>query len=195
MASTTEAQRAARRREVAKRLRLGESYAEIAEALDVSKSTVGRDVQRLRQRWRAEVEKDMREHMAERLAELKAIKRDAYRAWLDSREGPSEEKVRTKGEGQSRTAVGEDGELQSESVVTDVEHVTKAVTRKAGGDPRHLRVMLAAEKRIAEIIGVAEAPTPTGDAGDRISALVGAIEATAQDLDDAAFEGDVDGPA
>lgn len=195
MGSTTEAQRAARRRDVAKMIRLGRSYAEIAEALDVSKSTVGRDVQRLRQKWRADVEKDMREHMAERLAELKAIKRDAYRAWLDSREGPSEEKVRTKGEGQSRTAVGEDGELQSESVVTDVEHVTREMTRKAGGDPRHLRVMLAAEKRIAEIIGVAEAPTPTGDAGDRISALVGAIEATAQDLDDAAFEGDVDGPA
>jgi len=184
VSSTTEPQRKARRREVAKRLRLGESYAEIAEALSVSKSTVARDVKRLRETWREAVKKDMTEHVARRVAELRAIKREAYRAWHDSREAPAREKVRTEGEGQSRAAVGEDGAIQSTAVVTDVEHVTKEVTRKAGGDPRHLRIMLQAEKRIGQIIGVDDAPTPTDPKGDQVRALVDVIEETAANEDD-----------
>ena len=180
MSSTTEAQRAARRREVAKRLRLGESYAEISDALDVAKSTVARDVRRLKEQWRKDAERDMGEHLSRRLAELRAIKREAFESWLESKEDPTREKVRTEGEGQSVTSVGEDGELDSEV------EVTRKVVRTAGGDPRHLKVMLRAEERIAEILGVAE-HSPSED-GSRIENLVGAIEEAAEQVDMEQFE-------
>lgn len=186
MGSTTEAQRAARRREVAKRLRLGESYAEISNALDVAKSTVSRDVQTLREQWREEARGDMGEHMSRRLAELKAIKREAFAAWLESREGPTREKVRTEGEGKSVTSVGEDGELDTEAAVTEVEEVTKEVTRKAGGNPRYLETMLRAEAKIQKLLGVQDYD-PKGDA-DRLDSLVKAIEHTAEGIDPKQFE-------
>jgi transposase len=186
MSSTTEAQRAARRREVAKRLRLGESYAEISDALDVAKSTVARDVRRLKEQWRTEAERDIGEHLSRRLAELKAIKREAFASWLESKEGPTREKVRTEGEGESVTSVDEDGELNTEVAVTDVEEVKKTIVRTAAGDPRHLKVMLRAEERIAEILGVAE-HSPSED-GSRVENLVGAIEETAEEMDMSQFE-------
>ena len=186
MSSTTEVQRAARRREVAKRLRLGESYAEISDALDVAKSTVSRDVRRLKERWRKDAERDIGEHLSRRLAELKAIKREAFASWLESKEDPTREKVRTEGEGESVTSVDEDGELATEVAVTDVEEVTKTIVRTAAGDPRHLKVMLRAEKRIAEILGVAE-HSPSDD-GSRVENLVEAIEETAEEMDLSQFE-------
>jgi transposase len=186
MSSTTEAQRAARRREVAKRLRLGESFSEIADAVGVSKSTVGRDVKRLREQWGEEMQKDMSAHLSRRLAELKAIKREAFESWLESKEDPTREKVRTEGEGQSVTSVGEDGELNTEVAVTDVEEVKKTIVRTAAGDPRHLKVMLRAEERIAQILGVAE-HSPSDD-GSRIENLAGAIEETAEEMDMRQFE-------
>jgi transposase len=186
MSSTTEAQRAARRREVAKRLRLGESYAEISDALDVAKSTVARDVRRLKERWRKDAERDMGEHLSRRLAGLRAIKREAFESWLESKEDPTREKVRTEGEGQSVTSVGEDGELNTEVAVTDVEEVKKTIVRTAAGDPRHLKVMLRAEERIAQILGVAE-HSPSDD-GSRIENLAGAIEETAEEMDMRQFE-------
>lgn len=186
MSSTTEAQRAARRREVAKRLRLGESYAEISDALDVAKSTVSRDVRRLREQWRKDAERDIGEHLSRRLAELKAIKREAFASWLETKEGPTREKVRTEGEGESVASVGEDGELNTEVAVTDVDEVTKTIVRTAAGDPRHLKVMLRAEKRIAEILGVAE-HSPSEDRS-RIENLVGAIEETAEEMNMGQFE-------
>lgn len=186
MSSTTEAQRAARRREVAKRLRLGESYAEISDALDVAKSTVSRDVRRLREQWRKDAERDIGEHLSRRLAELKAIKREAFASWLETKEGATREKVRTEGEGESVASVGEDGELNTEVAVTDVEEVTKTIVRTAAGDPRHLKVMLRAEKRIAEILGVAE-HSPSEDRS-RIENLVGAIEETAEEMNMGQFE-------
>jgi transposase len=186
MSSTTEAQRAARRREVAKQIRLGKSYAEIADTVGVSKSTVGRDMKRLREQWRTEAERDMGEHLSRRLAELKAIKREAFASWLESKEGPTREKVRTEGEGESVTSVDEDGELNTEVAVTDVEEVTKTIVRTAAGDPRHLKVMLRAEERIAEILGVAE-HSPSEE-GSRIDALVNTIQETAQEVDMSQFE-------
>lgn len=186
MSSTTEAQRAARRREVAKRLRLGESYAEISDALDVAKSTVSRDVRRLREQWRKDAERDIGEHLSRRLAELKAIKREAFASWLETKEGPTREKVRTEGEGESVASVGEDGELNTEVAVTDVEEVTKTIVRTAAGDPRHLKVMLRAEERIARILGVAD-HSPSED-GSRIQNLVGAIEEAAEQVDMSRFE-------
>lgn len=186
MSSTTEAQRAARRREVAKRLRLGESFSEIADAVGVSKSTVGRDVKRLREQWREEMQKDMSAHLSRRLAELKAIKREAFESWLESKEGPTREKVRTEGEGESVASVGEDGELNTEVAVTDVEEVTKTIVRTAAGDPRHLKVMLRAEERIAQILGVAD--HSLSEDGSRVENLVGAIEETAEEMDLSRFE-------
>jgi len=186
MSSTTKAERAARRRKVAKQLRLGKSYAEIADEVGASKSTVGRDVKRLREQWRTEAERDIGEHLSRRLAELKAIKREAFASWLESKEGPTREKVRTEGEGESETFVDEDGELNTKVAVTDVEEATKKVVRTAGGDPRHLKVMLRAEERIAEILGVAE-HSPSQD-GSRIENLAGAIEETAEEMDLSQFE-------
>jgi len=186
MSSTTEAQRAARRREVAKRLRLGESYAEISDALDVAKSTVSRDVRRLREQWRKDAERDIGEHLSRRLAELKAIKREAFASWLETKEGSTREKVRTEGEGESVASVGEDGELNTEVAVTDVEEVTKTIVRTAAGNPRHLKVMLRAEERIAEILGVAE-HSPSEE-GSRIDALVNTIQETAEQVDMSQFE-------
>lgn len=186
MSSTTEAQRAARRRQVAKRLRLGESYAEIADALDVAKSTVARDVERLREQWRDEAGGDMREHMARRLAELKAIKREAFAAWLESREGPSRKKIRIEGEGQSVTSVDEDGELDTEVAVTDAQEVTKELTRVAGGDAKHLKIMLDAEKEIQKLLGLHDYDRSAD--GDRLDSLVNVIETTAEDLDYEQFE-------
>jgi hypothetical protein len=167
-------------------LRLGESYAEISDALDVAKSTVARDVRRLKEQWRKDAERDMGEHLSRRLAELRAIKREAFESWLESKEDPTREKVRTEGEGQSVTSVGEDGKLDSEVAVTDVEEVTRKVVRTAGGDPRHLKVMLRAEERIARILGVAD-HSPSED-GSRVEALVGAIEGTAEQVDMSRFE-------
>jgi transposase len=186
MGSTTEAQRAARRREVAKRLRLGESYAEIADALDVAKSTVSRDVRKLREQWREEASGDMDEHLSRRLAELKAIKREAFAAWLDSREGATREKVRTEGAGQSVTSVGEDGGLDTEAAVTDVEEVTKEVTRVAGGDAKHLKIMLDAEKEIQKLLGVHDYDGESE--GGRLDSLVNVIERTAEEYDPQQFE-------
>lgn len=186
MASTTEAQRSARRREVAKLVRLGRSYAEIADAVDVAKSTVSRDVQRLKEQWREEASRDMEEHMARRLAELKAIKREAFAAWLESREGPRREKVRTEGEGRSVTSVGEDGELDTEAAVTEVEEVTKEVTRVAGGDAKHLKNMLDAEKEIQDLLGVQD--YQRDGEGDRIKDLVEVMERTAEEIDMQQFE-------
>jgi transposase len=183
---STKAERAARRREVAKRIRLGESYAEISEALDVSKGTIHNDVEALRERWREETQQDMNAHFSRRLAELRAIKREAFAAWLDSREGIAREKVKKKGEGREVTTVGEDGELDTEAAVTEVEEITKEVVRTAGGDPKHLKNMLRAEKRIAEILGVAE-HSPSDD-GSRLENLVGAIEETAEEMDMSQFE-------
>ena len=186
MGRTTEAQRAARRRQVAKLIRLGKSYAEIADAVDVSKSTVHNDVRRLEEQWREETQQDMNAHLSRRLAELRAIKREAYAAWLDSREGIAREKVKKKGEGREVTTVDEDGELDTEAAVTEVEEITKEVVRTAGGDPKHLKNMLRAEKRIAEILGVAE-HSPSDD-GSRLENLVGAIEETAEEMDMSQFE-------
>ena len=186
MGRTTEAQRAARRRQVAKLIRLGKSYAEIADAVDVSKSTVHNDVRRLKEQWREEAQKAIGEHLSRRLAELRAIKREAYAAWLDSREGIAREKVKKKGEGESVTSVDRDGEIDTEAVVTEVEEITKEVTREAGGSPRHLKVMLRAEERIAEILGVAE-HSPSEDPS-RISQLVEAMEKTAEQTDFSQFE-------
>jgi transposase len=186
MGRTTEAQRAARRRQVAKLIRLGKSYAEVADAVDVSKSTVHNDVRRLKEQWRTEAERDIGEHLSRRLAELKAIKREAFASWLESKEGPTREKVRTEGEGESETFVDEDGELNTKVAVTDVEEATKKVVRTAGGDPRHLKVMLRAEERIAEILGVAE-HSPSDD-GSRVENLVGAIEETAEEMNLSQFE-------
>ena len=183
---STKAERAARRREVAKRIRLGESYAEISGALDVSKGTIHNDVEALREQWREETQQDMNAHLSRRLAELRAIKREAYAAWLDSREGIAREKVKKKGEGREVTTVGEDGELDTEAAVTEVEEITKEVVRTAGGDPQHLKNMLNAEKRIAEILGVAE-HSPSDD-GSRLENLVGAIEETAEEMDMSQFE-------
>lgn len=194
MSHTTEPERQARRREVAKRLRLGESYAEIAEALDVAKSTIANDVKRLRETWREAIERDMEKHLSRRIAELKAIKREAFAAWLDSKENPKRSKVRTEGEGRSAATVGEGGEIEQSAVVTDVERVTKEVTETAGGDPRHLRTMLRAENRIAKLLGVAEVDPPTGGAG-RIDALVQAIEQTAREMNPEQYEDDVTGPS
>ena len=186
MGRTTEAQRAARRRQVAKLIRLGKSYAEVADAVDVSKSTVHNDVRRLKEQWRTEAERDIGEHLSRRLAELKAIKREAFEAWLESKEGPTREKVRTEGEGESETFVDEDGELNTKVAVTDVEEITREVVRTAGGDPKHLKNMLRAEKRIAEILGVAE-HSPSDD-GSRVENLVGAIEETAEEMNLSQFE-------
>ena len=186
MSSTTKAERAARRRKVAKQLRLGKSYAEIADEVGASKSTVGRDVKRLREQWRTEAERDIGEHLSRRLAELKAIKREAFASWLESKEGPSREKVRTEGEGESVTSGDEDGGLATEVAMTDVEEVTKTIVRTAAGDPRHLKVMLRAEERIARILGVAD-HSPSED-GSRIQNLVGAIEEAAEQVDMSRFE-------
>jgi len=186
MGRTTEAQRAARRRQVAKLIRLGKSYAEIADAVDVSKSTVHNDVKRLKGQWRNEAQGDMRDHMARRLAELRAIKREAFAAWLESREEPSKEKVRTEGEGQSVTSVDEDGELDTEVAVTDVEEITKEVTRVAGGDAKHLKNMLDAEKEIQKLLGLHEYEADTE--GDRLDDLVDTIEETAKQVDMSQFE-------
>jgi transposase len=183
---STKAERAARRRKVAKRIRLGESYAEISEALDVSKGTIHNDVEALRERWREETQQDMSAHFSRRLAELRAIKREAYAAWLDSREGIAREKVKKKGEGESVTSVDRDGEIDTEAVVTEVEEITKEVTREAGGSPRHLKVMLRAEERIAEILGVAE--HSLSEDPSRISQLVEAMEKTAEQTDFSQFE-------
>lgn len=168
MARTTEAQRAARRREVAKLVRLGKSYGEIADALDVSRSTIGRDVQRLREQWRKEASLDMDEHLSRRLAELKAIKREAFAAWLDSREGPRREKVRRKEGG------------------GDPDEFVREITRKAGGDAKHLKNMLAAEKEIDQLLGVHDY-RKDGE-GDRIKALVNVIDRTAEEVDMRQFE-------
>jgi transposase len=183
---STKAERAARRRKVAKRIRLGESYSEISEALDVSKGTIHNDVKRLKEQWREEAQKSIGEHLSRRLAELRAIKREAYEAWLDSREGVAREKVKTKGEGREVTTVDEDGELDTEAAVTEVEEITREVTRETGGNPRHLRVMLRAEERIAEILGVAE-HSPSEE-GSRIDALVNTIQETAKQADMSQFE-------
>jgi transposase len=182
---STKAERAARRRKVAKRVRLGESYSEISEALDVSKGTIHNDVKRLKEQWREEAQKAIGEHLSRRLAELRAIKREAYEAWLDSREGIAREKVKTKGEGREAT-VDEDGELDTEAAVTEVEEITKEVTRETGGNSRHLKVMLRAEERIAEILGVAE-HSPSEE-GSRIDALVNTIQETAEQVDMSQFE-------
>lgn len=168
MASTTEGQRAARRREVAKRLRLGESYAEISDALDVAKSTVCRDVRKLREQWRKETAEDMDRHMDRRLAELKAMKREAYAAWLDSREGPARKRVRTKEGG------------------GDPEEVTREITRKAGGDAQHLSNMLDAETKIQRLLGLHDYDPETE--GSRIKDMVRVIEETAKETDFSQFE-------
>lgn len=186
MGSTTEAQRAVRRREVAKRLRLGESYAEISDALDVSKSTIARDVRRLKEQWREEAQGDMEDHIARRFAELRAVKREAYSAWLDSREDPTREKIKTSGSGEEVTTVGEDGGLNTEAAVTDVDEITKEVTRKAGGDPRHLQVMLDAETKIQKLLGVHDYDTE-GE-GDRLDSLVNVMEKAAEEYDPQQFE-------
>jgi len=186
MGRTTEAQRAARRRQVAKLIRLGKSYAEVADAVDVSKSTVHNDVRRLKEQWREEAQKAIGEHLSRRLAELRAIKREAFAAWLESKEDPTREKVRTEGEGESVTSVDEDGELDTEVAVTDVEEITREVVRTAGGDPKHLKNMLNAEKRIAEILGVAE-HSPSEDPS-RMDDLVDTIEETAKQVDMSQFE-------
>ena len=70
--------------------------------------------------------------------------------------------------------------------MTDVEEVKKTIVRTAAGDPRHLKVMLRAEERIAQILGVAE-HSPSDD-GSRIENLAGAIEETAEEMDMRQFE-------
>jgi transposase len=168
MGSTTEAERAARRREVAKRLRLGESYAEIADALGVAKSTVSRDVRRLKEQWRKNTTKDMDRHMDRRLAELRAIKREAYEGWLDSKEGPAKKRVRRKEEGGAS------------------EEVTRQIIRTAGGDAQHLRAMLDAETKIQKLLGLHEYEADTE--GDRLDDLVSVIEQSAEEADMSQFE-------
>jgi hypothetical protein len=168
MNSTTEAQRAARRREVAKRLRLGESYAEISDALDVAKSTIARDVRRLREQWRKETIEDMDRHMDRRLAELRAIKREAYEAWLESKEGPARRQVKTKGGG------------------GDPDEVTRQIVRTAGGDAQHLRAMLDAETKIQKLLGVHDYDLESS--GSRIKEMVDVIEETAREVDMSQFE-------
>lgn len=85
MSSTTQPERDARRRTVARLIREGYSYAEIAEREGVSKSTVARDVKHLRETWREEIERDVTAYAAERYGALKAIRREAMQAWQQSK--------------------------------------------------------------------------------------------------------------
>lgn len=168
MSSTTKAERAARRRKVAKHLRLGKSYEEIADAVGVSTSTIGRDVQTLREQWREEAVGDMGEHVARRLAELKAIKREAFAAWLDSREGPAKEKERRK-----------QGGGNPDELVTEITHT-------AGGDAQHLSNMLNAEAKIQKLLGVHDYDGESE--GGRLDSLVNVIERTAEEYDPQQFD-------
>jgi DNA-binding Lrp family transcriptional regulator len=147
---------------------LGTSYAEIADAVDVSKGTVHNDVKRLREQWRKETTEDMDRHMSRRLAELKAIKREAYAAWLESREGPAKKKVQTKEGG------------------GDPDEVTREVTRTSGGDAQHLRAMLNAETRIQKLLGLHD-HDPEKE-GSHIKEMVDVIEETAKEVDMSQFE-------
>lgn len=184
MASTTEAERAARRREVAKRIRKGESYAEIADALDVSKSTVARDVRRIRERWRERRDRDFSEHVASYLAELRAVKREAFRAYLESAE--NDVIVTTEGKGHEATTVGEDGTLDTEAVISEVSEVKKRV-EKGTGDSRFLHVYLRAQKEIGRVLGVG-AWSPPGGEGERLKPLVETVAKAQEEYDESEFE-------
>jgi len=173
MSSTTKAERAARRREVAERLRKGESYAEISDALGCSKSTVARDVKKLRAQWREERDDDFSAHVAEHLAELREVKRRAFRAFLESREDTVT--VTTEGEGREATSVTPEGELESEAAVTDVETVTKRV-EKSPGDPRFLRVYLRAQREIGRVVGI-DAWSSEKQQDSALDTLIGNLEA------------------
>ena len=73
---STKAERAARRRKVAKRIRLGESYSEISEALDVSKGTIHNDVKWASVEWLKGLSEENRAIIAE---ESRMLYRDLVR--------------------------------------------------------------------------------------------------------------------
>jgi hypothetical protein len=179
--NTTEAERKERRREVVDLIFQGHSYAEIASELDISKGTVHNDVEHMQEKWEAEAIRAMDKHMRGELARLRRIWREAWTAWRESLEQPWREKVKKVGKGESRATVDEVGEIDAKAVITDLETITKEITRRAGGNPQYLRLALQAEREILGLLGLDDY-----DAGRKerhMDPLIDAIEATAEETD------------
>lgn len=166
MPTTTEFQRARRRREVARGLLEEKTYAEMAEELCVSKSTIHNDVQRLQERWRDEADQSVKEQIDGQLARFKLMRAEAFESWRESREGPSREEEKWEGEAED-----------------EIEKITRKVVERVGGDPSFLRLAFKAEKHIQTLLSLTEATPHRDDGESRIEPLVEVIEATAEDLD------------
>ena len=166
MPTTTEFQRAKRRREVARGLLEEKSYAEMADDLCVSKATIHNDVQKLRARWQEEADQSVQEHIEGQLARYKLMRAEAFEAWRESREGPSREEEKWEGEAED-----------------EIEKITRKVVERVGGDPSFLRLAFKAEKHIQKLLSLTEATPHRGESGGRIESLVEAIESTAEEFD------------
>ena len=166
MPTTTDFQRARRRREVARGLLEEKTYAEMAEELCVCKATIHNDVQRLRERWQEDADQSVQEHIEGQLARYRLMRAEAFKAWRESCDGPSREEETWEGEAED-----------------EIERKTRKVVEQVGGDPSFLRLSLKAEKRIEKLLSLTDATPRRDDGESRIESLVEAIESTAEEMD------------
>lgn len=162
----TKIQREYDRQEIAK-LRLREyTQLEIATELNVSLSTVKRELVRLQADWQAEARADTKAVKAIELQRLDAVMREAWKGWDRSLRDSQTKTVEEGGAGGKRKA--------------------KITTTNSSGDPRYLNAMMTAIERRCRILGI-DAPTkvaPTNGEGEDIENGVFVVPAPAASVDD-----------
>jgi hypothetical protein len=79
-------QRCERQRQVAELYLRGRSQVEIAYELGCSQPTVSNDLAAIRREWRATTTRDFEEATVQKLAEYAEVKKEAWRAWDQSKE-------------------------------------------------------------------------------------------------------------
>jgi len=105
------------RRQISNLYLQGRLQAEIASELNLSQSTVSRDLKALRGEWLVSSLMDFDEARANELAKIDTLEREYWDAWQRSREDA--ETITTKGRGDKETAVSMEKTVQLKGQVGD----------------------------------------------------------------------------
>lgn len=130
----TNEQKAADRKQIAALRLFGHSQDAIAEKTGLSQATVSRDLAVVVEQWKSEAKGTMEEIKAKELAKLDELEKEAYAAWIGSKQ-------------ETQKKVVEDRPGKSGGKFAKIE------TEKTNGDPRFLQALLAIQDRRAKILG------------------------------------------
>lgn len=148
-------QREQDRSTVARMMLQGKTQVEISNFLEIDQSTVSRDIQAIRQEWKASSLRDFDEARGHQLAELELVKSELWQAWEESKtvqETTSVEKVGLLGEGEDSKGIASGR----------IKQLTRQQTKP--GDISYMSGIVTAIREQSKLLGLyPQAPMPRPD--------------------------------